>query len=68
MKKTKTNIWNAKLTYIQIFVPRFKYLDLGTTYLYLSSNHDSKIGINHLKIGIDHLFLGKNDLYLGIWT
>ena len=23
-------VWNAKLTYIQIFVPIFKYLNLGT--------------------------------------
>ena len=28
---------DAKLTYIQIFIPIFKYLSLGTNHLYLSS-------------------------------
>ena len=63
-------IWNAKLTYIQIFIPIFKYLDLGTNHLYLSSNHlylasnHLYLGTNDLKIGINDLYLGPNDLYL----
>ena len=32
-------IWNAKITYIQILIPIFKYLDLGANHLYLSPNH-----------------------------
>ena len=73
-KRTKMNrgrnIWNAKLTYIQIFVPIFKYLYLGTNHLYLSSNHlylasnHLHLGTNDLKIGINDLYLGSNDLYL----
>ena len=63
-------LWNAKLTYIQIFIPIFKYLDLGTNHLYLSSNHlylasnHLYLGTNDLKIGINDLYLGPNDLYL----
>ena len=66
----KRVIWNAKLTYIQINVPIFKYLDLGTNHLYLSSNHlylatnHLHLGTNDLKIGINDLYLGSNDLYL----
>ena len=37
-RTVQTNIWNAKLTYIQIFVPRFKYLYLCTNGLYLGTN------------------------------
>ena len=64
------HVWNAKLTYIQIFIPIFKYLDLGTNHLYLSSNHlylasnHLYLGTNDLKIGINDLYLGLNDLYL----
>ena len=63
------SLWNAKLTYIQIFVPIFKYLDLGTNHLYLSSNYlylasnHLHLGTNDLKIGINDLYLGSNDLY-----
>ena len=72
------SVWNAKLTYIQIFVPIFKYLNLGTNHLYLGTNHlylgtnhlylgtnQLYLGTNHLKIGINDLYLGTNDLYLG---
>ena len=59
----KQYVWNAKLTYIQIFIPIFKYLDLGTNHLYLSSNH-LYLGTNDLQIGINDLYLGPNDLYL----
>ena len=58
------------LTYIQIFIPIFKYLDLGTIHLYLSSNHlylasnHLYLGTNDLKIGINDFYLGSNDLYL----
>ena len=67
-------IWNAKLTYIQIFVPIFKHLDLGSNHLYLSSNHlylasnHLYLGTNDLKIGINDLYLGSNDLYLSANT
>ena len=63
-------LWNAKLTYIQIFVPICKYSDLGTNHLYQSSNHllqasnHLHLGTNDLKIGINDLYLGSNDLYL----
>ena len=33
------DLWNTELTYIQIFIPIFKYLDLDTNHLYLYSNH-----------------------------
>ena len=56
-------VWNAKLTHIQIFIPIFKYLDLGTNHLYLASNH-LYLGINDLKIGINDLYLGSNDLFI----
>ena len=64
------HVWNAKLTYIQIFVPIFKYLNLGTNHLYLGTNHlylgtnQLYLGSNDLKIGINDLYLGTNDLYL----
>ena len=64
------DVWNAKLTYIQKFIPIFKYLDLGTNHLYLSSNqlnlasNHLYLGTNDLKIGINDLYLGSNDLYL----
>ena len=47
-------LWNAKLTYIQIFVPIIKYLDLGINHLYLSSNH--------MYLALNHLHIGTNDL------
>ena len=61
------NIYSNICTYLQIFVPRYKLLDLGTNDLYLGAN-DLYIGINHLKIGVNHLYLGKNHLYLGTNT
>ena len=69
-RQTLGSVWNAKLTYIQIFIPIFKYLDLGTNHLYLSSNHlylasnHLYLGTNDLKIGTNDLYLGSNDLYL----
>ena len=60
-------LWNAKLTYIQIFVPIFKYLYLGTNDLKIGINH-LKIGINHLYLGTNHLKIGTNHLYLGTNT
>ena len=63
-------VWNANLTYIQIFIPIFKYLDLGTNHVYLSLNHlylasnHLHLGTNDLKIGTNDLYLGSNDLYL----
>ena len=70
LRTCRREVWNAKLTYIQIFVPIFIYLDLGTNHLYLSSNHlylasnHLHLGTNDLKIGINYLYLGSNDLYL----
>ena len=66
----QTKVWNAKLTYIQIFIPIFKYLDLGTNHLNLSSNHlylasnHLYLGTYDLKIRINDLYLGSNDLYI----
>ena len=59
-----TLLWNAKLTYMQIFIPIFKYFDLGTNNLYLSSNH-LYLASNHLYLGTEDLEIGMNDLYLG---
>ena len=33
------NIYSNICTYLQIFVPRYKYLDLGTNDLYLGTTH-----------------------------
>ena len=65
---------NYAITYIQIFIPIFKYLDLGTNHLYLSSNHlylasnHLYLGTNDLKIGINDLYIGSNYLYLSSKT
>ena len=73
MNGRRNVLWNAKLTYtcIQIFIPIFKYFDIGTNHLlYLSSNHlylasnHLYLGTNDLKIGINDLCLASNDLNL----
>ena len=58
------NIYSNICTYLQIFVPRYKYLDLGTNDLYLGTN-DLYLGTNDLYLGTNDLYLGTNDLKIG---
>ena len=55
------DLWNAVLTYIQLFEDIFKYLKISSNELKISSNH-LKISLNDLKISSTHLEIFSNEL------
>ena len=61
-------LWNAVLTYIQLFEDIFKYLKISSNELKISSNHlkissiHLKISLNDLKISSNHLKISSNEL------
>ena len=50
----EVDVWNAVLTYIQLFEDIFKYLKI--------SSNELKISLNHLKISSIHLKISSNEL------
>ena len=54
-------IWNAVLTYIQLFEDIFKYLKISSNKLKISSN-ELKISSNELKISSNELKISSNEL------